>query len=100
MSEEGHQGSTITQTFASHWLWLFTTLILVVAGIVFAFSPSLSDSAQVGEFVAGFSSALAFLWLIASLQLQRKEISLQRQELTLQRVALEKQAREERLQIL
>jgi thiaminase len=67
---------------------------LVLAVIILAFSKNLEQAAQIGEFISGFAAALAFLWLIASFQLQAREIAAQREELKLQRTALEGQALE------
>ena len=71
----------------STWHWFLTSLIVVIAVIVFLKSPDLHHAAEFGEFLAGFSSALAFLWLIIGLRFQAADLALQRQ-------ALEKQAKE------
>jgi len=42
---------------------------------------------EVGDFVAGMMSALAFLWLVIGYYLQRKELVLQRRELVQNREA-------------
>jgi hypothetical protein len=77
-----------------HWFWFVTTIVLLLAAVVFVSSKSLEQASQVGEFISGFAATLAFLWLIASFQLQAREIASQREELKLQRTALEGQAAE------
>ena len=75
-----------------HWFGTVTATVLVLAGTVLICSKSLEQASQIGEFISGFAAALAFLWLIASFQLQAREIASQREELKLQRTALEGQA--------
>lgn len=77
-----------------YWFGLVTAFTLVVASCVLVFSNNLERASQIGEFISGFAAALAFLWLIASFQLQAREIASQREELKLQRTALEGQATE------
>ena len=77
-----------------YWFGFVTALTLVAATCVLAFSSSLERASQIGEFISGFAATLAFLWLIASFQLQAREIASQREELKLQRTALEGQAAE------
>lgn len=78
----------------NHWFVLITIVVLLAAGSVLELSKSLEQASQIGEFISGFAATLAFLWLIASFQLQAKEIASQREELKLQRTALEGQASE------
>lgn len=47
---------------------------------------------SVGDFLAGVFSPLAFLWLIATVLIQSKELSLQRQEITENREVMKDQA--------
>ena len=77
-----------------HWLWAFTAIIIFVAVFVVLRIDDWNKIAQVSDFVAGFSAALAFLWLTASLRLQAHELSIQRTELQLQRAVLENQAKQ------
>lgn len=77
-----------------HWFGFVTALTLAVASCVLALSQNLEQASQIGEFISGFAATLAFLWLIASFQLQAREIASQREELKLQRTALEGQAAE------
>jgi hypothetical protein len=86
--------SGLKATFLAQFLWLATIIIVVAAAIVYWLSPTAEVAGQSGDFVAGFSAALAFLWLIAGFRLQSKEIKLQRKELRLQRKALQNQAKE------
>jgi hypothetical protein len=76
------------------WEWLLTIWIVCGAVFLLVTASSLERSAQIGEFISGFSAALAFLWLIVGLRSQAADLKMQRQELALQRVALEKQAKE------
>ncbi|QOY51706.1 hypothetical protein [Candidatus Sulfurimonas baltica] len=55
---------------------------------------SIEESAQVGDWLAGFAGTLAFLWLIASFQQQKNQLSIQSEELKLQREAIQLQAKE------
>jgi hypothetical protein len=52
--------------------------------------PQKTSSAQVGDFFAGISATLAFIWLIAGFLLQTKELGLQRKSLDLQKEELKK----------
>jgi hypothetical protein len=49
---------------------------------------------ELGDFLAGISSTLAFLWLIIAVLLQRQELQAQREELRQSREALKAQAAE------
>ncbi|WP_375201948.1 hypothetical protein [Hyphococcus sp.] len=55
---------------------------------------------EVGDFLAGFAGALAFIWIIAAILLQREELQLQRQELTLTRAETHRLADEAERQAL
>ncbi len=48
---------------------------------------------EVGDTLAGFAGALAFVWLITTVWLQSQELSEQRQELAEQRIATQKMAK-------
>jgi hypothetical protein len=81
---------------STQWPWLFTVLIILVAIVAFVVIPGTDTLSQVGDFVAGFAAALAFIWLIAAYRLQAQELSLQRNELTLQREAVQQHRDESR----
>lgn len=73
----------------------FLTAALVVVATVLAWKvDKLETLNQIGGFVAGFSGALAFIWLVAAYRLQSQELRLQREELTLQRASLDAQREE------
>jgi len=72
---------------------ILTVLILAVAFIVYI-SKDIEKAAQIGDFLAGFAGALAFLWLIESFRQQQYEIKMQKEEIKMQRKALELQAEE------
>ncbi|MBY6083712.1 hypothetical protein [Ruegeria arenilitoris] len=57
---------------------------------------------EVGDTLAGFAGALAFVWLIATVWLQGQELAAQRQELREQRLATQEmaQAQNEQVQML
>ncbi len=76
---------------SSHWLGYATASILLAALLVVVISD---DPNEVGDFVAGFAGALAFLWLIASFRMQGSELMMQREELALQRKAIQLQTKE------
>jgi hypothetical protein len=78
----------------NHWFLFITAAALLIAALIMVLSKNLEQAAQIGEFVSGFASALAFLWLIASFQMQSGEIAAQRAEMKLQSTALEGQAKE------
>ena len=76
------------------WVWVITGAIVLTAIVVYRCFDTLDHAAQFGEYLSGFSAALAFLWLIAGFRLQSAEIAMQREELKLQRIAAENQAKE------
>ncbi|HAS6966919.1 hypothetical protein CRN30_18055 [Vibrio vulnificus] len=47
-----------------------------------------------GDFLAGATAPIAFLWLIIGYVLQRRELTLNTEALSLQRIELERQAKE------
>lgn len=85
---------SIKEFLVGHWIGLITGAILALGAVAIVAIGDLTKIAQFGDFVAGFSAALAFLWLIAGLKLQANELKLQRKELQLQRAALENQTKE------
>lgn len=76
-----------------NWLWIITGL-LILSSIAVIYFCKLQNASQVGDWLSGFSSTLAFLWIIAGFYQQSKELSLQRKELSLQRESLDLQAGE------
>lgn len=68
-------------------LWLAVTTLVVYWNRDSTFN-------EIGDFLAGMMSALAFFWLVIGYYLQRQELSLQREELKLNREALLLQAEE------
>ena len=83
----------MTNWIKSNWPgWLSGIVIFLALGVFIG--NKTETAAQIGDFFAGFSAALAFIWLIAGFMQQRKELVLQRQELALQREALEQQREE------
>ncbi|UMA65399.1 hypothetical protein LVO79_02740 [Roseivivax marinus] len=79
--------------FIQNWNWYLSGLLAVLALFFYTFLPDIESKAQHGDFVAGFASALAFIWLIASFNQQKAELGLQRNELAMQRAAIEEQSK-------
>jgi len=77
-----------------HWPWALTGAVLGLAAWVAAETEGWPRAGDVGDFVAGFSGALAFIWLIAGYLQQRDELALQREELKAQRESLDLQKAE------
>lgn len=77
-----------------HWLGCLTVVLLLAGLATLAVCETLEDAAYIGSVLSGFAAVLAFIWLIASLRLQSKELALQRHELSLQRRAIELQTEE------
>jgi len=75
---------------SKHLPTLLTTVVLLAFVLVWR-TEDLEKLNQIGGFIAGFSSALAFIWLVAAYRLQSQELRLQREELTLQRASLDAQ---------
>jgi hypothetical protein len=71
-----------------HWVWGLTVLTIGGAGLIFFLTPDMQAISQLGDFLSGVASAIAFIWLVAAYFQQGQELRLQRQELTLQRQAL------------
>ena len=86
------------RTFKNKFLELdiiqkITFIIIIIAVIVFL-TRDIEKAAQIGDFLAGFAGALAFLWLIAGFKQQQNELKMQKEEIKMQRKALELQALE------
>lgn len=86
--------------------WSFgLSVFLVISAIVVGLNgrynwfPFLTPN-EVGDFLAGFAGALAFIWIIAAILLQREELQLQRQELALTRAETHRLADEAQRQAL
>lgn len=77
-----------------HWALSLTVLVLVAAAVVYVAVPDMNTLSQLGGYLSGFASAIAFIWLIAVYIQQGSELQLQRQELSLQRNALDLQREE------
>lgn len=60
-----------------------TVIVFILGGITFYEKTvwSLSGNA-IGDFFAGFSGALSFVWIIATIFLQKEELALQREEVS------------------
>ncbi len=56
------------------------TTVFVLAAFVLAFSKGIwtLELNEIGDFIAGFASLLAFMWLIITIMLQYRELKLQR----------------------
>jgi peptidoglycan biosynthesis protein MviN/MurJ (putative lipid II flippase) len=65
--------------------WLSLALILMFALVWHDKKAWSLEANEFGDFVAGFGSLLAFVWLVAATFLQMTELRLQREELKLQR---------------
>jgi hypothetical protein len=75
------------------WPWLLTAVAIIV-GILSFFLADMQGRSQLGEFLAGFASVIAFIWLIAAYLQQGQELIMQREELALQRNTLDLQREE------
>lgn len=73
------------------WPWILTGAVTVGVVGVGVYVRTLSDLNHIGGILAGYASAVAFIWLIAAYVQQGYELKLQREELSLQRQALEHQ---------
>lgn len=87
------------------WGWVLTGGVLLFGGVL-GFIPT-CDSAgdcqskfaafwsappnEIGDTLAGFAGALAFVWIIVTVMLQSKELKAQREELRLTRSEMEQQ---------
>ncbi|MEC8066471.1 MAG: hypothetical protein VX154_01270 [Pseudomonadota bacterium] len=75
-------------------LWGVTLLLILLFILILIGYIKSPSGVDIGGLLAGFSAAVAFVWLIAGFYQQSTELSLQRVELSLQRVALEQQRNE------
>lgn len=75
------------------WPWFLTAFAIVVAISIFILSD-MQGISQIGDFLSGFASVIAFIWLIAAYIQQGKELTMQREELALQRNTLNLQREE------
>ena len=87
---------TIKKYFKNNWIKFAVglTCLLILTPILLLTFLENQKAAQIGDLVAGFSAAVAFLWLLASFHLQRKELILQRKDIELQRKILTAQTKE------
>ncbi len=76
------------------WPWILTGVALVAALAVFLIAPDMTTRSQLGDYLSGFASTIAFIWLIAAYLQQGHDLRLQRHELSLQREALDLQREE------
>lgn len=76
------------------WPWGLTALVVLGAVAVSIGAPKVETLSHLGDFLSGFASTLAFIWLVAAYLLQAQELRLQRSELTLQREAMQQQREE------
>lgn len=94
------------------------TLVVVITAMALALRPACVDGVfqasdcpskfrafldsspnEVGDTLAGFAGALAFIWLIATVWLQSQELAEQRQELREQRIATQEMAKAQEKQV-
>lgn len=87
-------GMNMREWLERHWPWLLTLTVFVVAITLLFTFRDLNEIDHIGSFIAGFSGALASIWLVAAYLLQTKELQLQRRELALQRESLNAQREE------
>lgn len=76
------------------WEWCATLAVISLSVSLFLRITELSRLAEIGEFISGFASILAFMWLVIGLRSQASDLRLQREELALQRIAMERLAAE------
>ena len=53
------------------WAWVLSVVVVILALGIFFFSPNVVTAGNIGDFLSGFASALAFIWLIAAFFQQR-----------------------------
>lgn len=69
------------QKGAIFWAIIVTIVIIVLGLTVFISKSAWQLSAnEIGDFFAGFAGALSFVWIIATIFLQKEELELQREE--------------------
>jgi len=76
------------------WPWILTGLMIAAAVLVFLLIPDMATRSQLGGYLAGTASTIAFIWLIAAYLQQGNELRLQREELAMQRISLDLQRNE------
>ncbi len=81
------------EAFIEGWPLIATSALLSIA-ITYPLAHGSDNISEIGDWVGGIASAVAFLWLVAGYNIQRRELSLQRDELQLQRKALQQQVQE------
>ncbi|MDD3847321.1 MAG: hypothetical protein PHC90_13310 [Syntrophorhabdaceae bacterium] len=79
---------------AHRWPWVLSGLIIVFAVLMFWCIPDMTGRSQLGDYLAGIASTIAFIWLIAAYLQQGNELRLQREELALQRISIDLQREE------
>jgi hypothetical protein len=77
-----------------NWPWILTGIMVIMSVILFILIPDMTSRSQLGDYLSGFASTIAFIWLIAAYLQQRKELRLQREELAMQRTSLDLQREE------
>jgi hypothetical protein len=76
------------------WPWILTFAAIIAAAFIFCLTPDMITRSQLGDYLSGFASAIAFIWLIAAYLQQGAELRLQREELSMQRTSLDLQREE------
>ncbi len=66
---------------------VITAVVLIIMVCAALFLPY-DKAGQAGDWIGGFGGALAFLWFVIAMNLQRTELAEQRQQLVLQKEAL------------
>lgn len=95
--EQKKEHKNSSAAFTAGWLITVAVTILFALfiwqnqkGIGFFWEANLNE---IGDLFAGFAGTLAFVWIIVTVLLQRKELEAQRKELELTRSVVTKQAR-------
>jgi len=73
---------------------MLTIFAIVAAIFVFVIAPDMNTRSQLGDYLGGFASAIAFIWLVAAYVQQGSELRLQREELSMQRTSPDPQREE------
>lgn len=76
------------------WPWILTFAAIIAAVFIFCLTPDMGTRSQLGDYLSGFASSIAFIWLIAAYLQQGIELRLQREELAMQRTSLNLQREE------
>lgn len=53
------------------WPWVLSGLVILAAIATPVIAPRIETLSHLGDFLAGFAAALAFIWLIAAYRLQQ-----------------------------